>query len=247
MVDADDSGVSTLVVSPHFDDAVLSAWALLEQPDVRVANVFTAAPPGTGRTYWEGLTRARGTVAERIVERVLEDRDALALAGVLPVNLGFLEALYGGGPNLPSTAIYEKLEPLVAQAETSYFPAAIGGHPDHGVVRDLGKRFRSAGADIRFYADCPYSIKYGWPSWVTGEEPSTFLDEDVYLEQHLRNGGLSLSHLVPVVTRLEGIELERKLAATEAYRTQVDALNSGPLRRVSNPDIVCFEVVWTPN
>ena len=239
--------MSTLVVSPHFDDAVLSAWAVLERPDVRLANVFTADPPNAGRTYWEGLTRARGTVSDRIRERVLEDRDALALAGVLPVNLGFLESLYGGGPTIDAKEIVARLEPLVAAAETAVFPAAIGGHPDHDVVRNVGRWFLKAGANVRFYADCPYSIKYGWPSWVTGQEQSPFLDEDVYLEQHLRNGGLSLATLEPQVTRLEGAKLERKLAATAAYRTQVDALNSGPLRRVSNPEIVCFEVVWTPN
>ena len=137
--------MTTLVVSPHFDDAALSAWAVLEGPDVRVANVFTAVPPPGAPTYWERLTRVRGTAAERIAERVVEDRDALALAGVEPVNLGFLEAQHGGGPNL--------------QPEAS---------------------------------------------------------------------------------------LERKLTAIATYRTQADALNSGPLRRVSNPEVVCFEVVWTP-
>ncbi len=142
--------------------------------------------------------------------------------------------------------IIERLEPHVAQAETVVFPAAIGGHPDHGVVRNIGRWFLRAGAKVRFYADCRYSIRYGWPSWVTGGEPSLFLDQDVYLEQHLINGGLSLGSLEPEVACLEGPRLERKLAATAAYRTQVDALDSGPLRRVSNPELVCFEVVWTP-
>jgi LmbE family N-acetylglucosaminyl deacetylase len=235
-----------LVVSPHFDDAVLSAWGLLEEPGVRVANVFTAIPPDQAPTYWEKLTRARGTVEERIVERTLEDRDALALAGIVPVNLGFLECLYGGGPNIPRDRIVDALAPLVSAADRAVFPAAIGGHPDHSVVRDVGKHFLAAGADVRFYADCPYSIKYGWPSWVTGAAPSPFLDEDVYLEEQLRNGGLSLTRLGAAVTKLRGALLQRKLAATAAYRTQVDALDSGPLRRVSNPDVVCFEVVWTP-
>lgn len=238
--------MSTLVVSPHFDDAVLSAFAVLDQPGTRVVNVFTKIPESQPPTFWEGLTRARGTVAERVAERILEDRDALALAGCTPVNLGFLECLYGGGPNLPIQDIAAALEPHVAAAGETVFCAAIGGHPDHGVVRNVGKLFHQAGAKVRFYADCPYSIKYGWPSWVTGEPESLHLDQSVYLEQHLQNGGFSLNTFNSRVVRLEGFQLERKLAAIAAYRTQADALNSGPLRRVSNPNVCQFEVVWTP-
>ena len=238
--------MATLVVSPHFDDAVLSAWALLERPGTQVANVFTGCPPEGGTAYWERLTRARGTVAERIRERVLEDADALALAGIVPVNLGFVGSSYGD-PAALAQQLLDRLAPLVARAASVVFPAAIGGHPDHRFVRDVGHLLHRSGKPVRFYADCPYSIKYGWPGWVTGAEQSAFLDEDVYLEQHLNDGGLSLQTLAPQVARLEGAALGRKLAATEAYRTQVDALDSGPLRRVSNPDVVCFEVVWTPS
>jgi len=76
--------MGTLVVSPHLDDAVLSAFGLLEGADVEVVNVFTGVPEGARATYWEKLTRARGSVEERNRERLLEDRDALALA--LPPN-----------------------------------------------------------------------------------------------------------------------------------------------------------------
>jgi LmbE family N-acetylglucosaminyl deacetylase len=238
--------VATLVVSPHLDDAVLSAWDLLERPDVRVVNVFTGFPAGAQPTYWEQLTCARGTVAERNLERVLEDRDALALAGVVPENFDFIEALYGGGPNLPREPIAERLIPFVEEADEVVFPAAIGGHPDHGVMRDIGRWFHARGAPVFFYADYPYSIKYGWPKWVTGVDPDPFLNPDAHLEQHLRNGGLSLGSLEPQVKRLEGISLERKLDGIAAYRTQTGALNSGHLRRVSNPEIVQFEVVWKP-
>ena len=238
--------MGTLVVSPHFDDAVLSAWALLERPGSQVVNVFTGCPPEGEVAHWERLTRARGTVAERIRERVLEDADALALAGIVPVNLGFVGSSYGD-PSVLAQQVLNALAPLVAHADSVVFPAAIGGHPDHRFIRDVGRFLLQHGTKVRFYADCPYSIKYGWPSWVTGGERSTFLDEDVYLEAHLNDGGLSLGTLAPHVARLGGAALSRKLAATAAYRTQVDALNSGPLRRVSNPDVVCFEVVWTPS
>ena len=80
------------VLSPHLDDAVLSAWSVLRRPgDVRVVNVCTAVPPPGPAPPWDQLTGARDA-AERMRERLDEDREALAKAGREAVALAQDEA-----------------------------------------------------------------------------------------------------------------------------------------------------------
>ena len=44
--------------------------------------------------------------------------------------------------------------------------------------------------------------------------------------------------------RLSDAEMARKLSALEAYRTQFEALNQGPVGFLSNPKILKFELYW---
>ncbi len=86
---------TTVVVSPHFDDAVLSCWHLLRSDDdVRVVNVFTGVPEnGRPPGWWDLLTGAASS-AKRVRERAQEDARALAVAGREAVGLGFLDEQY---------------------------------------------------------------------------------------------------------------------------------------------------------
>ena len=83
-----------VVLSPHLDDAVLSAWSVLRRPgEVTVVNLCTAIPPpGTLGAY----DRVKGATdsAEFMRERLAEDAAALALAGREPLGLGLLEGQY---------------------------------------------------------------------------------------------------------------------------------------------------------
>ena len=83
------------ILSPHFDDAVLSCWRLMAGPaDVTVVNVFTAEPPaGTPPPWWDRATGASDPV-ERMRERRREDAAALALTGTSSVEIGLLDDQY---------------------------------------------------------------------------------------------------------------------------------------------------------
>src|SRR5437763_9088482 len=52
--------MSRAILSPHFDDAVLSCWHLLAGPtSLGVVNIFTASPPdGCDVPWWDRLTGA---------------------------------------------------------------------------------------------------------------------------------------------------------------------------------------------
>src|SRR5438105_3115344 len=85
-----------VVVSPHFDDAVFSCWSVIDSDDaVDVVTVFTAGPAPGVITGWDRDTGVDS--ATRMNQRVVENDEALAVAGRRATNLGFLEAMYDGG------------------------------------------------------------------------------------------------------------------------------------------------------
>ena len=102
---------ATTLVSPHFDDAVLSCWHLVGGGgDLRIVNVFTGTPKDAGaRGWWDRLTGATDS-QERMRERAAEDRDALSTAGRSAVGLGFLDDQYRDEA--------QALDPIVAVSYT---------------------------------------------------------------------------------------------------------------------------------
>src|SRR5262245_44038169 len=119
------------ILSPHFDDAVLSCWHLLDgRGDVLVVNVFTALPPaGTPLGWWDTQTGATDAV-ERTRERRAEDAEALALTGRTAVALDLLDDQYRTAP-LDLAELDARLTAVVAHGATLYAPLAADGHPDH--------------------------------------------------------------------------------------------------------------------
>ncbi len=225
----------TVVVSPHFDDAVLSCWHLLTGgADVTVVNVFAGVPGHGAMTgSWDCLTRASDSSA-RMGERLAEDADALALAGVASVNLDLLDSQYRGFG--PPPALAEALAEPLHGAETVYAPAAPYPVPDHVVVMAAALALRP---DARLYADLPHAAIYGLPEWVTGQ-PEKDLDVGAFWRCRLAESGFAPTTTQSHVHRLDDAALERKLEAVRCYRTQVAAVAcEAPLDRLR------WEVTWT--
>src|SRR6266540_1593147 len=227
------------VLSPHLDDAVFSCWhVLVSARDVVVINVFTAIPPaGTKAPRWDRITGADDPEA-RMRLRLEEDEAALALAGRRPENLGFVDSHYRDEP--PSD-ILEAVLGRLSDGGAVIAPAAIGGHSDHELVRDVGLALAAEGRDVSFYGDLPYSTAFGWPAWVTGNEGDPFLDVDAYWALHVPDG------YEPRPVELSE-ELQRtKLAAMRMYRSQFAAVEAGPQRRLTHPQLIRFEIFWKPH
>lgn len=209
--------MSVAVLSPHLDDAVLSAWATLRRGgDVLVVNVFDGVPPPGTLGGWDRATGASDSSA-RMRERLEEDRAALAIAGVPAASLGLLEHDYRGEPPAPG-ALGDALAGAVAGRAEVWAPAGIGGHPDHVAVRDWALAAGLDGAAVHLYADLPYAVSHGWPARVDGAEP----------EAHV----------------LAADEAERKLSALAEYRSQIDALDAGAAGLLRDPAAVRYEVSW---
>jgi LmbE family N-acetylglucosaminyl deacetylase len=222
--------VSVAVLSPHPDDAVLSAWSVLRRPGpVRVVNVCAGVPPPGPPPRWDGLTGARDA-AERMRERLAEDRAALARAGREAVYLDFLDHQYRAPGPIEPTALSSALSGAVGGSTELWAPAGIGGHPDHVQVREAALALRADGGPaVRLYAELPYAVRWGWPEWVSGRRAVEGLDVDAWLTAFLPEGTPAGERHV-----LSRAEARRKLHALRDYRTQwaaLDASTHGGMRR----------------
>jgi LmbE family N-acetylglucosaminyl deacetylase len=229
---------ATALVSPHFDDAVLSCWHLVAaEGELRILNVFTGEPedPGT-HGWWDRMTGATDS-RERVRERAAEDRDALSSCGRSAASLGFLDDQYRTEAQ-PLEPIVERLRSELDTASRLVAPAALGDHADHVLARDACAALIEEGHPLTLYADLPGATEYGWPHWVTGSEPEPYLQVDAHWDRALAR----FEALHPEVHELDGPELERKVDTIRRYRTQTAALRS--YARLDQPEILRYEVTW---
>jgi LmbE family N-acetylglucosaminyl deacetylase len=231
------SEAPVVVLSPHLDDAVLSAWSVLRSAAaVMVVNVCAAVPPAGPTPPWDHLTRARDP-ASRVRERLAEDRAALALAGGEAVYLDFVDAQYRDGP-LDRDELVRALAQAAPEASELWAPGGIGGHSDHVQVRDAALALAGAGGPpVRLYADLPYAVRYGWPEWVSGEPDESGLDLKAWWGGFLPPG----TAIPGRREELPPAEEELKRRALAAYETQWTALDSGARRLLSTGSTLRYE------
>jgi LmbE family N-acetylglucosaminyl deacetylase len=222
--------VTRAILSPHFDDAVLSCWHLLTSPDdVQVLDVCTGVPPTGGPAAFWDVVSDGADAAKRMRERRGEDEAALRLAGKSARYLGFLDFQYTGSAP-PVEGIVQSALQILEPGTLVYAPLAVGVHPDHLAVRDAGVMLARLGFPLAFYADLPHALRPGWLG---------------RLAQMPRYAGLDADSLVPSAHRLGDDAFAAKLLAVREYRTQLaglEAIVGGPLDR---DDVFRHEVVWT--
>jgi LmbE family N-acetylglucosaminyl deacetylase len=231
---------ATVVLSPHFDDAVLSCWRVLTAPgELTVLNVFGGVPPeGSPPGWWD---RHLGSPDDAVRTRSEEDRRALSHAGRSARTLGFLDAQYRDGDQ-PAQPVADALRAAVPAGATVYAPASIGLNPDHEAVRAAALELRELGTRVVLYADLPHAAVGGWPPWVVGKGG----DERVASawDRVLARSGLPPESLTPVANRLARDEFERKVAAVREYASQIRALEGFFRVRVDDPERLGYEVEW---
>jgi LmbE family N-acetylglucosaminyl deacetylase len=246
MVDARLTGIvgdmAIVVLSPHLDDAVLSCWHVLTKPgELTVINLFTGVPAGLDApAWWDQYTSATDS-AERVRERIEEDRRALALAGRTAVNLGFLDEQYRHEAQ-PLGALTEQIERLLAPGVRIYAPAAFANHADHALVRAAALELRAAGFAVSLYADLPHATVHGWPAWVTGRSaPATKDLAGAMWDEVLAGTGA----MAPAVHHLHVEDYARKLRAVRMYGTQLQALTALAGRPLTDRATLGYEVAWS--
>ncbi len=214
-----DPQAPALVLSPHWDDAVLSCWSVLGAAgELSVVNVFAALPPAGRRGPWEafaGLADSR----ERARARREEDVRALSLAGRDAHNLELPEIQQRDGPDAVSAAaVGRALAEAVPRASRVYAPAGIGGHVDHVLARRCALRLLARGMPVTLYAELPYCVTHGWPEWVGAQGPHGSGDVDAFWQAFLTD----VAEMPPLrearVAQLDAQEAAVKLRAIGCYQ-----------------------------
>jgi LmbE family N-acetylglucosaminyl deacetylase len=232
------------ILSPHFDDAILSCWQLLDGPaDVTVLNVFTAVPPaGTPLPWWDRVTGATDPV-ERMRERRGEDAAALTLVGTPSVELGLLDDQYRTA-ELSVGEVVQRITLELHPQAIVHAPGAFDGHPDHVLVRNAALELARVGRPVVLYADLPHASARGWPVWLS-EEPSALAREIAAdWDRVLWEAGLVTQKLVRRVHPLDPPSRARKLQALALYESQRVALDRYAFAPLDDPRALAWEVSW---
>ncbi|MFN2617708.1 MAG: hypothetical protein ABR581_11415 [Thermoleophilaceae bacterium] len=243
---AHDPGAPVLLLSPHWDDAVFDCWSLLtSDAELRVVNAFGGVPPPGPARRWDRICGATDG-AEQARRRIAEDYEALAQAGREAINAPLLDAEYREpAPDPGLERIDQAVTAAVPAASVVYAPACLGTNQDHRLLRRYARVLHAHGFPVRLYADIPYCTVHGWPHWVDGAEPDPHRLVDVFWMTFLVDipelGALQDAHVV----RLDDERGGAKLQAMRAYRTQLNALDGGPVGILTNPNVHRFEVYWT--
>jgi len=234
----------TVILSPHFDDAVLSCWDILAGAvEVLVVNVFAGEPPAGTLGWWDRLAGASDSAAA-VRTRVEEDREALALAGRASVNLPFLDSQYRQGDQAPGE-IVEALRGVLVAGARIYAPASLGDHHrDHTAVRAAALALRAEGANVVLYADLPHATVDGWPRWVLGGSSSGADPAAERWAAELETTGIPVERMVATAHRLPAEEHAGKLEAVLTYGSQTAPLQKVCGRSLDDPRLLGFEVEW---
>jgi hypothetical protein len=238
-------GPDAVILSPHFDDAVLSCWHVLAGAgEVLVVNVFAGEPPAGALGWWDRLAGATDSAAA-VRMRIEEDRQALALAGRAAFNLPFLDSQYRQPDQAPAE-IVEALRGVVVAGARIYAPASLGDHHrDHTAVRAAALALHAEGADVALYADLPHATVDGWPRWVLHGESSTDADPaNKRWTTQIETTGLPVQRMVAAAHRLPAEDHAGKLDAVLTYGSQIAPLERIFARSLNDPLLLGFEVDW---
>ncbi len=239
--------MAIVAISPHLDDAALSASASLSGAAATVLTVFAGMPPpGFEVSLWDRLTGAASS-AVRQAERLDEDAEVMRLLGTRGCYLEEREAQFRARGADPDTGrLAERIAGYLTSADEVWVPVAIGKHRDHIIVRDAGLRAaRLAGhRAVVLYADFPYVISYGWPAWITGRPGDRYLESEPWLAHELAAAGLATPVRTAEVIRLSPDQRELKTKIIKAYRSQASALNLRQEDLAAQPSKLDYELFW---
>lgn len=149
-----------LLVSPHFDDAVLSAGQLMAgRPDCDVVTVFAGYPLSAEKKKTEydkkcGFNNALDAVSMRR----REDLEALSLLRAKPIHWEFTDEQYGESFD-DATFEYMLLDRL-KKIKYEFMVVPLGlGHPDHIVLSDIIRELQpQIKIPVYYWEDLPLRV-----------------------------------------------------------------------------------------
>jgi LmbE family N-acetylglucosaminyl deacetylase len=170
-----------IYISPHLDDAILSAGGLIHDQvqaglDVEIWTMTCGSPrDGELSPFAQVLHHVWGasSAADLLAMRIAEDVRAASIVGAKPVHFDFLDCIYRRGKggewlysdvfvpphevdvNLP-TQISEAISARLQSTDQLVCQLALGSHVDHVLVRRAVEQLHRT---LLYIADIPYLFK----------------------------------------------------------------------------------------
>ncbi len=216
-----------LILSPHYDDAVLSLGGLLakEGGESVVITCFAGKPSKNLFRPWDLLSGFWGSDASHEMRKE-ENRKALSLLGVPAENirgLPHLDSQYrlGGPPEAALSTSIKSILDSFSDAPVNVYAPALEEHPDHALVKECALALKDSYPHFSFYLyeDLPYALT---GKGVEGHEASSIELTDVQLEQKLEAIRCYASQIRPLSVAFGPRFLERirEHGAEVVYRIQ---------------------------
>ncbi|WP_280156400.1 PIG-L family deacetylase [Piscinibacter sp. XHJ-5] len=214
------ANATTLVISPHLDDAVLSCGrCLAAHPGSIVVTVFAGTPRDAGRrTDWDARC-GFGDAAQALAVRREEDALALSRLGAAAHWLEFADSQYGETPSTDDLG--RALLRVIADVRPGLVLYPLGlYHSDHLLAHQASRAALSA-----------------WPALVgAAYEDSPYRGLRGLLQQRL--AALAAGGVCATPARLAAHDehAQRKRTAIEAYASQLRAFGTGGLDDAALPE-----------
>lgn len=193
-----------LIVSPHFDDAVLSTGQYMAgRTDLVVATVLGGTPAHKKVVTTYDQTCGFKNAEEAVSMRRQEDKAAMAVLNAKPVHLDHVDSQYGSEASFE--AVQASLEGLLLEHEPEIVLGPLGiAHPDHVFVRNVLLELKPK--NLVLYEELPSRVL--WPETVD-EAMVNLSEQGVEVKPYEHVAG-------PLATKME---------AMWCYKSQLGVLN----------------------
>ena len=215
--------INKIIISPHFDDACLSAFAELDDKSLVVA-IFSGFPKIEQKTDWDIFCGFKNST-EAVSKRAKENETASKYIGFKTIDLGFIDWQYNQAINKGN--INREIMKVIKRhpSATIFCPLSFGvsiEHPDHILMTEI---ILEVSSDLKstlfFYADLPYQINRKL-DWVKIENK----------EKKISTCKIYKSQLSSLFETFPGFNYSS--LANEAYLTLKEALNLRERAKVLN-------------
>lgn len=149
-------------ISPHIDDAFLSAGGLIinlleRGMEIRIDYIFTI----TEWTNFESISRKSYSTNKEEITAIRKEEE-ISINEIISYEYDFLDFLDFPLRKQIETnditlvkLIFERLKEKITNTDCIYFPLGLD-HPDHRLIHHIGQIFLQEGYKVIFYEDMPY-------------------------------------------------------------------------------------------
>jgi len=224
--------MATFIISPHFDDAILSAWSIANNDNVFILTICGGVPEKHTKIASSDKNCGFNSAADAAICRKAED---LALCKHIKSKYIHLNEFdYPYAPNKNIWNIENEISKYITSNDIVYAPLGIGKHPDHILSRNIIiNMFKKIKFLLIFYADYPYAseVQNSQVGSNWGDIINEIIDQKIIL------------HMDKKIT-LRDSELNKKIKCVCYYKSQIEMLKRNYPKLLDVPGILNTEYYW---